>query len=53
MRHDKGHSAEMNAFVQQIKQGGDPLIPWQVLKEVTLATFNAVERAAESPRPLE
>jgi predicted dehydrogenase len=49
-RQDKGHTAELQAFIQRIEQGGDLLIPWQTLEEVTLATFAAVERAKEPAR---
>ncbi len=42
---DKGHQAEVIAFVERVAQGGDPLIPWAELKEVMLATFVAVEQA--------
>jgi predicted dehydrogenase/threonine dehydrogenase-like Zn-dependent dehydrogenase len=52
-RQDKGHKAEVRAFVERVTQGGDLLIPWPVLEEVTLATFAAVERANQAPRPLE
>lgn len=45
---DKGHQAEMQAFVERIRAGGDLLIPWTDLRDVTLATFAAVERAVES-----
>jgi predicted dehydrogenase/threonine dehydrogenase-like Zn-dependent dehydrogenase len=51
-RQDKGHKAEVAAFVGRVVEGGDLLIPWRVLEEVTLATFQAVERATELPRPL-
>jgi predicted dehydrogenase/threonine dehydrogenase-like Zn-dependent dehydrogenase len=51
-RQDKGHKAEVAAFVGRVVGGGDLLIPWRVLEEVTLATFQAVERATEVPRPL-
>lgn len=51
-RQDKGHRAEMAAFIECVAQGGPPLIPWTELAEVTLATFAAVERAAEPPRGL-
>jgi predicted dehydrogenase/threonine dehydrogenase-like Zn-dependent dehydrogenase len=51
-RQDKGHKAEIAAFIARIVQGGDPLIPWPELAEVTLATFTAVERAAQPSRPL-
>jgi predicted dehydrogenase/threonine dehydrogenase-like Zn-dependent dehydrogenase len=45
---DKGHQAEMQAFVERIKAGGELLIPWSDLRDVTLATFVAVERTMES-----
>ena len=44
-RQDKGHTAELAAFVQRIQQGGDWLIPWSELREVSEATFTAVEQA--------
>jgi predicted dehydrogenase len=52
-RQDKGHQAEVNAFIERITQGGDWLIPWAELKEVTLATFVAVEQAQKRPDRLE
>jgi predicted dehydrogenase/threonine dehydrogenase-like Zn-dependent dehydrogenase len=52
-RQDKGHRAELAAFVERAAAGGAPLIPWPELEEVSLATFAAVERAAERPRPVE
>jgi predicted dehydrogenase len=51
-RQDKGHKAEVAAFIERVMGGGPPLIPWHELEEVTLATFAAVERAMESPRSL-
>lgn len=50
LKQDKGHEAEITAFIQRVQQGGDWLIPWQDLRDVTLSTFAAVERAAEPPR---
>jgi predicted dehydrogenase/threonine dehydrogenase-like Zn-dependent dehydrogenase len=44
-RQDKGHAAEIAAFVERITTGGEPLIPWPELEEASLATFAAVERA--------
>jgi predicted dehydrogenase/threonine dehydrogenase-like Zn-dependent dehydrogenase len=52
-RQDKGHKAEVSSFIQRVQQGGDWLIPWQELKEVTLATFVAVEKAQERPGGLD
>jgi predicted dehydrogenase/threonine dehydrogenase-like Zn-dependent dehydrogenase len=51
-RQDKGHAAEVRAFVERAAAGGDWLIPWQTLANVTLATFTAVERALEPARPI-
>jgi predicted dehydrogenase/threonine dehydrogenase-like Zn-dependent dehydrogenase len=51
-RQDKGHQAEVNAFIERVVQGGNWLIPWAELKEVALATFVAVEQAQEPPRGL-
>lgn len=44
-RQDKGHQAELAAFVQRVQTGGELLIPWEQLEEVTQATFAAVESA--------
>ncbi len=51
-RQDKGHTAEMAAFVDRLQAGGPGLIPWPELEEITLATLAAVERAREPPRPI-
>ncbi len=51
-RQDKGHTAEVQAFIERIGQGGGLLIPWPQLEATTLATFAAVERAMEPARPL-
>ena len=42
---DKGHKAEFRYFVERIKNGGDPLIPFAEIENVTLASFAAVESA--------
>jgi len=47
-RQDKGHKAEIMAFVQAVQQGGPPLIPFEELVEVTRASFEVVE-AVNSP----
>lgn len=47
LRQDKGHEREVAAFVKRLSQGGNPLIPWTEIEEVTLATFAAVERAKQ------
>ena len=51
-RQDKGHMTEVAAFIERVINGGAPLIPWPVLEEVTLATFAAVERAAQPSRAI-
>lgn len=51
-RQDKGHQHEVQAFVDRIHNGGEWLIPWAELREVTLATFVAVEQAQRPLPPL-
>ena len=47
LRQDKGHQAEVAAFIERVTAGGPALIPWDEMQEVTLATFAAVEAAAQ------
>ena len=42
-RQDKGHKAEITAFVKAVQQGGPSLIPFEELTEVTRASFEVVE----------
>lgn len=42
---DKGHRAEVAAFVGLMEKGGKPLIPFPEIVNVTLASFAAVESA--------
>lgn len=44
IRQDKGHDAEIKAFVERVKSGGPSLIPFSEIDLVTRATF-AVERS--------
>jgi len=44
-RMDKGHAQEFAEMVQRIDQGGEPLIPFEQLLNVSLATFAALESA--------
>ncbi len=44
-RQDKGHEAEIAAFVDRVATGGAPLIPFAELCNVTRASFAAVESA--------
>lgn len=43
LRQDKGHQALWEAFVQAVRQGGQPPIPYDHLLNVTRASFAAVE----------
>jgi len=47
MRQDKGHRAEVAAFLERVATGGAPLIPFAELETVTLASFAAVRSARE------
>lgn len=51
-RVDKGHAAELAAFVDRIETGGAPLIPFPQLANVTRASFAAV-RSAREGRPID
>jgi predicted dehydrogenase len=44
-RQDKGHRAEIAAFVERVSAGGAPLIPFEEIVNVTKASFAAVESA--------
>jgi predicted dehydrogenase/threonine dehydrogenase-like Zn-dependent dehydrogenase len=45
MRQNKGHEPEFAAFVERLGAGGPPLITFDELRNVTLASFAAVESA--------
>jgi predicted dehydrogenase len=47
-RQDKGHAAEVAAFIDRIATGGDPLIPFSQLQNTTHASFAAVTSARET-----
>jgi predicted dehydrogenase/NADPH:quinone reductase-like Zn-dependent oxidoreductase len=47
LRQDKGHVAEMAAFVDRVARGGTPLMPFERLRNVSLASFAAVRAARE------
>jgi predicted dehydrogenase/threonine dehydrogenase-like Zn-dependent dehydrogenase len=51
-RQDKGHNAEVAAFIERITKGGEPLIPFEQLSNVTAATF-AVMDAARTGQQIE
>jgi len=42
---DKGHDNQFTSFVKSISEGGDPLIPFEQIENVTLASFAAMESA--------
>jgi predicted dehydrogenase/threonine dehydrogenase-like Zn-dependent dehydrogenase len=46
-RQDKGHAAEMGAFIERIASGGAPLMPFEQLCNVSRASFAAVAAACE------
>ncbi len=46
-RQDKGHRAELEAFVDLVARGGEPLIPFEELVNTTRASFAAVAAARE------
>ncbi|MCK6511007.1 bi-domain-containing oxidoreductase [Myxococcota bacterium] len=48
LRQDKGHQAEMMAFVETLRTGGLPPIPLAEIVNVTRASFAAVEAAREA-----
>lgn len=47
-RQDKGHRAELEAFVDLVARGGEPPIPLEELVNTTRASFAAVVSARES-----
>ena len=49
-RQDKGHQAEIAAFLKRVSSGGPPLIPAAELYATTLAAIVAQETAAEPGR---
>lgn len=46
-RQDKGHGAEVAAFVERLVSGGEALIPYGELENATRASFAAVQSARE------
>lgn len=45
LRQDKGHRAEIAAFINAVSSGGEPLVPFGELQNTTLAALAAVESA--------
>ncbi len=50
MRQDKGHAAECRAFVERIARGGEPLIPFEQLCNVTEYSIRCELGALVNPR---
>jgi predicted dehydrogenase len=46
-RQDKGHAAEIAEFIQRIESGGEQLIPFEQLKNITETSFAAMTSARE------
>ena len=42
---DKGHKNQFCRFIEQIISGGEPLMPFEEIENITLASFAAVESA--------
>jgi len=42
-RIDKGHRSQFHTFINRIQSGGDPLIPFNEIVNVTKASFAAIE----------
>ena len=47
LRQNKGHAAEVDAYIQLLANGGDPLIPLEQSINATRASFAAVKSARE------
>lgn len=47
IRQDKGHKSEIALFLERVAKGGEPLIPFAELDEVTRASFAAVRAGRE------
>lgn len=46
-RIDKGHKTQFHDFIRRIKEGGEPLIPFNELVNVTKASFAAIQSLKE------
>jgi len=49
-RQDKGHRNEIVSFIERVAEGGESLISYEDLEEVTLATFCAVRSMRDGGR---
>jgi len=48
LRQDKGHEREIAEFINLVAEGGEPLIPFDELVNVTTTSFAAVESAMKN-----
>ena len=46
-RQDKGHAAEIAGFIERVNNGGEQMIPYDQIENVTLVSFAAVKSASE------
>lgn len=46
-RQDKGHRAEVAAFLERVASGGEPLVPFAEIERVTRAAFACVRSARD------
>jgi predicted dehydrogenase/threonine dehydrogenase-like Zn-dependent dehydrogenase len=46
-RLDKGHQKQFAVFARRVKEGGPPLIPWEEIRNGTLAVFAVRKAVAE------
>ena len=53
MRQDKGHAEEVRQFIERVEQGGDALIPFEELCNVTEVSIECSELAAPVGQPAE
>jgi predicted dehydrogenase len=47
IRQDKGHRREVSLFLERVREGGPPLIPFEQIEQVTRASLAAVRSARE------
>ncbi len=47
IRQDKGHRREVALFLERVREGGPPLIPFEQIEQVTRASLAAVRSARE------
>lgn len=45
---DKGHNKQFQEFIKQVQSGGEPIIPYDEIFNVSKATFSAIESMKET-----